>query len=114
MTDPRGHVGHAEIQIGDSPIMLADEMPGMGSPETLGGSPISMLLYVENVDEKFKQAIDAGGTVLREVKNQFYGDRSGTLKDPFGHTWTIATHVEDVAEDEMQKRFDEMCASHAK
>ena len=102
-----GKIGHAEIKIGDSPIMLADEQPGMGyvSPQALGGTPVSLMIYVEDVDKIFKQAIDAGGVELRAVQDQFYGDRSGNLKDPFGHVWTVATHVEDVAPEEMSKRL---------
>src|SRR5712691_3595419 len=97
MADPKGKIGHAEIQIGDSHIMLADEFPEMGyrSPQSLGGSPVSIHLYVEDVDTLASQAIAAGAKVLRPVKDQFYGDRSGTFEDPFGHVWTIATHVED-------------------
>jgi PhnB protein len=105
---PDGKVGHAEIRIGDSPVMLADEHPEVGavSPQTLGGSPVHMLIYVEDVDARFAQAIAAGAKELRPVKDQFYGDRSGTLKDPFGHMWTIATHTEDVTHEEMQKRME--------
>ena len=108
LAEPGGRVGHAEIQIGDSPIMLADEFPEMGilGPQSLGGSPVSILLYVEGVDTRFSQAIAAGAKVRRPVKDQFYGDRSGTLADPFGHVWTIATHREDVSAAEMQKRFE--------
>lgn len=97
---------HAEIKIGNSAIMLADECPEMQalSPKTLGGSPITIMLYVEKVDEVFKQAISAGATVIRPVSNQFYGDRSGGLEDPFGHKWYIATHVEDVSVEEINKR----------
>jgi uncharacterized glyoxalase superfamily protein PhnB len=97
MAQPDGQIGHAEIKIGDSPIMLADEYPEMGyrSPQSLGGSPVSILLYVENVDALFDQAVAAGGKVTMPVKDQFYGDRSGTLSDPFGHVWTIATRKED-------------------
>jgi PhnB protein len=106
MAGPDGKIGHAEIQIGDSPIMLADEFPEMGavSPQTLGGTPAFIVLYVEDVDARFQQAIAAGGKALRPVKDQFYGDRSGTLLDPFGHQWTIATHLEDVSSEEMQRR----------
>jgi PhnB protein len=105
---PGGSVGHAEIQIGDSRIMLADEFPDMGarSPDTIGGSPVGLCLYVEEVDALFKQAIDAGGKQERPVADQFYGDRSGTLRDPFGHQWTIATHKEDVSPEEMKRRMD--------
>jgi PhnB protein len=106
MTQPDGRVGHAEIKIGDSPIMLADEFPEMGarSPQSLGGSPVSILLYVQDVDALTNQAITAGAKVVRPVKDQFYGDRSGSLEDPFGHQWHIATHVEDVPPEEMKKR----------
>ena len=107
MADPGGKIAHAEIQIGDSPIMLADEFPEMGfrGPKSLGGSAVSILLYVEDVDQAFARAIAAGATVLRPVQDQFYGDRSGTLTDPFGHVWTIATHKEDVDPEEMERRF---------
>jgi PhnB protein len=106
MADPRGKIGHAEIKIGNSPIMLADEVPEMGyrSAQSLGGSPVGILLYVEDVDTVFNQAIAAGAKVERPVKDQFYGDRSGGVKDPFGLVWHIATHIEDVAPEEMQKR----------
>lgn len=102
-----GKIGHAEIKIGDSPIMLADEFPEMGfvSPKTLGGSPVGIMIYVDNVDTVFKQAIDAGGVEKKGVQDQFYGDRSGTLTDPFGHVWTVATHVEDVSPEEIEKRL---------
>jgi len=103
---PGGKIGHAEIKIGDSPIMLADEFPEMGykSPKTLGGSPVSIMIYVEDCDTVFKQAIAAGGKEQRPVKDQFYGDRSGTLEDPFGHVWHVATHKEDVSAEEMEQR----------
>jgi PhnB protein len=106
MAQPDGRIGHAEIKIGDSPIMIADEFPEMGarSPQSLGGSPVSILLYVEDVDAFAKQAVTAGAKVVRPVKDQFYGDRSGSFEDPFGHQWHIATHVEDVAPEEMHKR----------
>jgi len=106
MPAPEGKIGHAEIKIGDSPIMLADECPEMGykSPQTLGGSPVSIMIYVEDVDSVFKQAIAAGGKEQRPVKDQFYGDRSGTLEDPFGHVWHVATHKEDVSSEEMERR----------
>jgi PhnB protein len=107
---PDGKIAHAEIQIGDSRIMLADESPEMGhkSPQTLGGSPVGVMLYVENADDTFERAISGGATASRPVQNQFYGDRSGNLVDPFGHMWTIATHVEDVSEEEMQRRMEAM------
>ena len=106
MADPSGKIGHAEIKIGDSPIMLADEAPGMGhrSPESLGGSPVSILLYVEDVDAVFNQAVAAGAKVQRPVADQFYGDRTGGVTDPFGHVWYVATHMEDVSPEEMRKR----------
>jgi PhnB protein len=106
MAAPGGKIGHAEIKIGDSPIMLADEVPDMGalSPESLGGTPVSILLYVEDVDAVFNQAIAAGAKVQRPVKDQFYGDRSGGVTDPFGHVWYVATHKEDVSPEEMRKR----------
>ncbi len=107
---PGGKLGHAEIQIGDSRIMLADEVPEMGfqGPKALGGSPVSICLYVEDVDSLFQQAVDAGGKQLRPVQDQFYGDRSGTLEDPFGHVWTIATHKEDLTQEEVEKRMQSM------
>ena len=107
---PGGRIGHAEIKIGDSVIMLADEYPDMGyrSPQSIGGTPVSIYLYVEDVDRLFKQAIAAGGKELRPVKDQFYGDRSGTLADPFGHVWSIGTHKEDVAPEELHRRMEEM------
>ena len=106
MEGPDGRVGHAEIKIGDSIIMLADECPEAvsSSPETLGGSPICIMLYVPDVDARFEKAVAAGGTVIRPVKDQFYGDRSGMLKDPFGHIWNIATHTEDLTPEEIGKR----------
>jgi PhnB protein len=105
---PDGKVGHAEIKIGDSIVMLADEFPEMGArgPKTLGGTAGSLLIYLENVDARFQQAIDAGAKATRPVQNQFYGDRSGTLEDPFGHVWTLATHIEDIPPDEMGKRAE--------
>ncbi|HYX74245.1 MAG TPA: VOC family protein [Steroidobacteraceae bacterium] len=108
MADPQGRVGHAEIRIGDSVIMLADEHPGMGyrGPRALGGSSVSILLYLEDVDTVFERAVKAGARALRPVTNQFYGDRSGTLEDPFGHVWTIATHVEDVPPEELKRRAE--------
>ncbi len=106
MAKPDGKIGHAEIRIGDSTIMLADEFPEMGarSPQSFGGSPVSIFLYVENVDAVFAQTVAAGAVVQRPVADQFYGDRMGGVKDPFGHAWYIATHVEDVSPEEMRKR----------
>jgi PhnB protein len=110
MSREDGKVGHAEIKIGNSHVMLAEEMPEMSitSPSTLNGTSIGLLIYVENVDKQFEQAVAAGGEVVRPLANQFYGDRSGTLKDPFGHTWTIATHIEDVPPEELQQRMAAM------
>jgi PhnB protein len=107
MEDPTtGKIGHAELKIGDSYIMLADEYPDMGyrSPKTLGGAGISLLLYVKDVDGTVKQAVDAGAKLERPLQDQFYGDRTGTIQDPFGHVWTIATHIEDVSAEEMLER----------
>jgi PhnB protein len=109
--DHDGKIGHAELKIGDSPIMLADEYPQMGyrSPKALGGTPVSIMIYVEDVDTVYQRAIDAGATEVKPLQDQFYGDRSGTLTDPFGHVWTIATHKEDVSMEEMNRR---MAAAH--
>jgi PhnB protein len=106
MPKPDGKIGHAEIRIGDSPVMLADETPEMGarSPRTIGGSPVSIFLYVDDVDTTFAKAVNAGAKVERPVADQFYGDRTGGVQDPFGHVWYIATHVEDVSPEEMKKR----------
>jgi PhnB protein len=106
MGGPDGKIGHAELELGDSLIMLADEHPDMGarSPKTIGGSPVTISAYVEDVDAVFAAALAAGATEVRAVENQFYGDRSGQFDDPFGHRWSIATHVEDVPPDEMERR----------
>ena len=106
MAEPSGKIGHAEIQIGEAVIMLSDEFPELGvrSPRSIGGSPTAVLLYFEDVDAVAGRAVEAGGKLTRPVENQFYGDRSGKLEDPFGHTWWIATHVEDVSPEEMAKR----------
>ena len=103
---PDGKIGHAEIKIGDSPIMLADEYPDMGynGPKSLGGSPVSLMIYVEDVDTVFNRAVDVGATVKEAVSDKFYGDRIGTLVDPFGHVWHVSTHKEDVSLEEMEKR----------
>ena len=107
---PNGRIAHAEIQIGDSRVMLGDTSPEMHQrdPKSLGGSPAGLMLYVPDVDRVFMRAIEAGGNVRNAVKDQFYGDRSGTLEDPFGHVWTIATHVEDVSDKELQRRLQQM------
>lgn len=108
---PDGKLGHAEITIGGAPVMLADEHPEMGfkSPQAYGGTPVSLVVYVEDVDTVFARALSAGAKELRPVQDQFYGDRSGTLVDPFGHVWTLATHVEDLSPEELQAR----AAAHA-
>ena len=109
MPAPEGKIGHAEIEIGDSVVMLADEAPDMGalSPNTIGGSPVTLSIYVEDVDAVFEAALEAGATSVRPIENQFYGDRIGQFEDPFGHRWHVATHVEDVPPDEMEKRMAE-------
>ena len=106
MAGPDGKIGHAEIKIGDSPIMLSDEWPEMKylGPKSLGGSPVSILLYVDDVDTIFNRAIAEGGREDRAIENKFYGDRAGSLTDPFGHIWHVATHVEDVSPEEMKRR----------
>ena len=102
-----GKIGHAEMKIGDSPFMLGDEQPQMGyrGPKALGGTPVSIMIYVDDCDTIYKQAIAAGGTEVKPLQDQFYGDRSGTLTDPFGHVWTVSTHKEDVTQEEMEKRL---------
>src|SRR5713101_703694 len=103
---PNDTVMHAEIQIGDSRIMLADEGQGeYRSPQAIGGSPVSLMIYVNDVDKVFNQAVSAGAKTTRAVQDQFYGDRSGNLIDPFGHVWTVSTHKEDVSGEEMQRRM---------
>src|SRR5262245_3913803 len=110
MPDPNGKVMHAELKVGGSVVMLADSCPEMGYRDALalGGTPVSLLIYVENVDEQFGKAVAAGGTTVKPLQNQFYGDRSGTIKDPYGHVWTIAWNVDDVAPEEINRRMQEM------
>jgi PhnB protein len=112
MTAPDGTVGHAELEIGDSLIMISDQTPdGMfRAPSSVGGTPVTLHLYVESVDDVFRRALEAGAKELQPVKDQFYGDRSGTFEDPWGHRWNVASHVEDVAPEEMQRRAAEMMA----
>jgi PhnB protein len=107
-----GKIGHAEMKIGDSPLMLADLCAEQGhkDPKTLGGSPVGLMIYVDDVDTIYPQAIAAGGTEVKPLQDQFYGDRSGTLTDPFGHVWTVATHKEDVTPEEIDKRLAAMAA----
>ena len=106
MPAPGGKLGHAEIKIGDSKIMLADEFPEMDArgPQTIGGTPVSLMLYFEDCDAVTARAVASGAKVLRPVEDHFYGDRSGTILDPFGHKWTIATHKADLSAEELQKR----------
>ena len=110
MAMPNGALAHAELKIGDSHIMLADENLEWGNkgPETLGGTPVGLAIYVPDCDAVFAQAVAAGATVKKPVEDQFYGDRSGTITDPFGHMWTITTHIEDVSHQEMESRFQAM------
>lgn len=109
MDGPDGRIGHAELQLGDSLIMLADEHPEIGAvgPRTVGGTPVTLHVYVEDVDAVFARAIEAGATERRPVEDKFYGDRSGGFEDPFGHRWDVASHVEDVSPEEMSKRAAE-------
>jgi PhnB protein len=106
MAGPDGRIFHAELEVGDSMIMLGDQNPDMDvrGPRAIGGTPMMMHVYVEDVDGVFDRAIGAGATVLRPIEDQFYGDRSGRFEDPFGHRWDVATHVEDVTPEEMEKR----------
>lgn len=110
MPGPDGRIGHAELQFGDSVVMLADEFPDMGAkaPGAYGGSPVSIMVYVEDVDATFGKATEAGATAVRPPEDQFYGDRSATFDDPFGHRWTVNTHVEDVSPEEVGRRAAEM------
>lgn len=110
MDAPGGKVGHAELQFGDSLVMLADEFPEMGnrSPRSVGGTPVTISVYVDDVDAAFDRALRAGAKELRPLENQFYGDRTAQIEDPFGHRWSISTHVEDIPPDEMQRRAAEM------
>jgi PhnB protein len=112
MPSPGGKVGHAELEIGNGLVMLADEHPEMGArgPKSIGGTPVTVHVYVEDVDAVFERAIEAGATSVQAVEDQFYGDRSGQFEDPFGHRWSIATHVEDVPPDEMERRVQAMLA----
>ncbi|MFK0258781.1 VOC family protein [Streptomyces sp. NPDC090445] len=108
MPAPDGRIGHAELDLGNSVIMLADEYPDMGfrSPKAVGGTPVTFHVYVEDVDAVFAKALAQGSKELRPVRNEFYGDRTGQIEDPFGHRWSLATHVEDVPPEEMEKRAE--------
>ena len=109
-------IGHAEIRIGDSVVMLADEFPEMGhlGPKSRGGPTASLMLYVEDVDSAFRKALDAGATEQRPVENQFWGDRMGTLTDPYGHQWSLSTHVEEVSPEDLQRRMKEFSERQGK
>lgn len=109
MPAPEGKIGHAELEIGDSVIMLADEFPEMNirGPKSIGGTPVTLSVYVEDVDGVVERAVEAGAKALRPVQDEFYGDRAGQIEDPFGHRWSVATHIEDVSEEEMAKRAAE-------
>ncbi|MFE3202600.1 VOC family protein [Embleya sp. NPDC059237] len=113
MAAPGGRIGHAELQLGTSIVMLADEFPDMGfrGPKSVGGTPVTLHVYVEDVDAVFADALAKGARELRAVKDEFYGDRTGQFEDPFGHRWSVASHVEDVAEQEMAKRAEEAMQS---
>ncbi len=111
LQDPEtGRIGHSEIRVGGNTIMISDEYPDFGalSPDSLGGSPVKLHLYVEDADEVFARALEAGATELRPMKDEFYGDRTGTVMDPFGHTWMVASRMEEVSPEEMQKRWQQM------
>ena len=110
MPAPGGKIGHAEIMIGDSHVMLADEHPEQGhrGPKSIGGTPVGIMIYVEDADSMFRKAVSLGATETRPVETQFYGDRMGALTDPFGHNWMISTHVEDVTPEEMERRMKAM------
>jgi PhnB protein len=110
LAEPSGRIGHAEITIGNALVMIADEHPEMGirGPRALGGSPVTLVVQVDDVDAVATQAVAAGAKVVFPVKDQFYGERSGRFEDPFGHVWILSTHVEDVSPEEMQRRYDKL------
>ena len=114
MDSPGDKVGHAELEIGDSVLMLADEHPEIGArgPKSIGGSPVSLHVYVEDADDVFKRAIEAGAKEVQAVEDKFYGDRSGSFEDPFGHQWHVASHVEDISAEEMSKRAAEVAGAN--
>lgn len=110
LQEPGGRIGHAELRIGPATIMLSDEYPqnGISGPRTLGGTTFSLHLHVDDVDTAFARAVSAGATIVRPLENQFYGERSGTVRDPFGHEWLLGGHIEDVTPEEMQRRYTEL------
>lgn len=110
MPTPDGKIGHAELLIGDAHVMLADEQPEMDAfgPDKFGGSPVMIMVYIPDVDAAVNRAVEGGATLTRPVKDQFYGDRSGVIRDPFGHMWNVATHIEDVTPEEMERRMSAM------
>ena len=110
LAEPSGRIGHAEIQIGGAPIMLSDEYPEFKvlGPRTIGGTPVKLHLYVDDVDATVARAVSAGATLMRAVEDQFYGDRAGQIEDPYGHVWYLATRKEDVSAGEMQRRYDKL------
>ena len=112
LTAPDGRIGHAEIRVGDSVMMIADEHPEMDflGPQSRGGTTVSFLIYVDHADDVFDKALNSGATELRPLCDQFYGDRSGSVTDPWGHVWTIATHLEDISPTELKRRFEELYA----
>jgi PhnB protein len=111
LTEPSGRIGHAEIKLGPTTLMLADENPGQGfrGPRSLGGTSVSIHLHVEHVDDVFERAVAAGAAVVRPLQDQFYGERSGTVRDPFGHEWLLGGHLEEVSPEEMQRRYTALC-----
>jgi PhnB protein len=108
MPMPDGKIAHAEIRFGASVVMLADEGPGYNAPPTIGGTPVMLMLYVKDVDQVYHRALRNGATQVKAIADQFYGDRTATVRDPFGHVWSLATHIEDVSPEEMQKRMEAM------
>jgi PhnB protein len=108
MPQPDGRVGHAELKFGDSVVMLADEYPEMQvvGPKTLGNTSVGLLLYLDDVDKAVERAVSLGAIIKKPIADQFYGDRTGTIEDPFGHKWTLAVHIEDVSQEEMQRRME--------
>ena len=114
LTEPSGRIGHAEIKLGATTLMVSDEYPenGIRGPRSLGGTAVGIHLHVSDVDRLFQQAVAAGATVVRPLENHFYGERSGTLRDPFGHEWLLGGHLEDVSSDEMQRRYTALLAAN--